>query len=76
MDNKLKHNIDNNHIINTFVKKNESLWSYVNCYDDLLNLNLDFIHDKLSTTPYHFGPLEEPSNALIQNLDYKTANYF
>jgi len=54
---------------NIIFKETYLPWSRVKCYDELLSVNLDFIHGKLSHTPYHFGSLVEPSDILIQNLD-------
>lgn len=44
-------------------------WSNVENYDELLSLNLDFIHGRLRQTPYYGGPLLDPSKELIDNLD-------
>lgn len=44
-------------------------WTNVGNYDELLSVNLDFIHGKLRCTPYHGGPLVDPSQELINSLD-------
>ena len=44
-------------------------WTNVENYDELLSVNLDFIHGKLRCTPYHGGPLVDPSQELIDILD-------
>ena len=53
----------------TITNKYVSPWSSVKKYEDLLDLNLKFIHGKINQTPYHCGPLVDPSPGLIKNLD-------
>lgn len=49
-------------------------WGDVKTYDELLNVNLDFINGRLNESPYHCGPLLDPSPELICNLS-KLHNY-
>ncbi len=44
-------------------------WDNVENYDELLSLNLNFINGLLRATPYHGGPLVDPSKELIVGLD-------
>ncbi len=54
--------------INNSVVNDISRWLYVRNYTDLLKLNIQFIEGSIKETPYHHGPLENPSAELVKNL--------
>lgn len=58
-----KHNLKN------YEETEENNWSNVETYEELLEKNLEFVHGLTSETPYSYGPLDEPSQILINNLD-------
>lgn len=45
------------------------IYSHVTNYTELLKTNLDFINGKTKKTPYHLGPMDDPSPELITNLN-------
>ena len=46
-----------------------TIWATVETYTDLLKVNLDFVNGKIQKTPYHLGPMDNPSPELIANLN-------
>ena len=45
-----------------------TIWDQVECLDDYINCNIEFIKGNVSCTPYHGGPLCEDSLLLKDNL--------
>lgn len=43
-------------------------WLNCNNFCELLEMNIKFIKGELNATPYHLGPLDNPSQELINNL--------
>lgn len=43
-------------------------FSKVKTYKDLLDANVAFLEGKLETTPYHYGPVDEETKPLLEDL--------
>ncbi|KAL4862013.1 hypothetical protein BDV12DRAFT_179389 [Aspergillus spectabilis] len=46
----------------------ERLWLQATTFTDLVELNMKFLRNEISSTPYHCGPLEEETRGLIKSL--------